>query len=93
MANIKSAIKRAEVAEIRTRRNNAVRSMIKTSVRRLEETLKGTDPEKATGALSRAFSHLDKAVSKGVIHKNEANRSKARLSRRVEEFKNKSDQA
>lgn len=86
-------MKQAQLAEIRRRRNNAIRSRVKTSVRRLDEALKAADLERATKALSQAFSQLDRAVTKGVIHKNEANRRKARLSLRLEGLKKKAVQA
>jgi len=81
MANIKSAMKRAQVIRIRTKRNAAYRSMMKTAVRRFEADLKAGDLEKAREDLRKALKMIDKIETKGVIHKNTANRKKSRLSK------------
>ena len=67
MPNIQSAKKRVKVSEKKNLRNRMVKSGVKTSVRKFNEAL-------AQGA-------IDKAVAKGIIHKNAANRKKARLAR------------
>ena len=79
MANIKSAMKRAEVIRVRTTRNAAYRSMMKTAIRRFETALKTGDKAKAGVELQRAMRTIDKIETKGVIHKNTANRKKSRL--------------
>lgn len=76
MANIKSALKRAIQAVKRTERNKMVKSSLRTSVRKFNEAV-------TTESLSSAFSALDRAASKGVIHKKTAARKKARLSRKL----------
>lgn len=80
MANIKSAKKRAIIALKRNERNKMVKSSLRTVVRKFNEAV-GTE----TGAenLSRAFSALDKAATKGVIHKKTAARKKARLAKKL----------
>lgn len=83
MANIKSAIKRAEVAEERRRQNQSVKSMVKTSVRKFEEALASGDSAQAEDKLRAASRTIDKAASKGVLHKNTAARKKAKLARRL----------
>jgi len=81
MANIKSAMKRAKVIEIRTKRNAAYRSMMKTAIRRFETALKSGDTEKAGAELKKAIRSIDRVETKGVIHKNTANRKKSRLTK------------
>lgn len=83
MANIKSALKRAQIARIRTTRNAAYKSMMKTAVRRFETALKGADTEIVNETLRKAVRIIDKLVSKGIVHKNTAARKKSRLSRRI----------
>ena len=80
MANIKSQMKRIKTNEKSRQRNKAVKSGLRTSVRRFNEAVAAGDTEKATtlaGAANRAF---DKAVSKGVIHKNQAANRKSAIS-------------
>lgn len=81
MPNIKSAIKRVELAKARTLKNAAARSTLRTSIRRFEEAI-STDSETAALALKKAARALDKAASKGLIHKNLAARKKSRLTKR-----------
>lgn len=79
MANIKSAIKRVEVAERNRVRNKTWRSAIRTVRNTVEETAKLTDVEKANEALKQAYKTIDQAVSKGILHKNSAARKKSKL--------------
>ncbi|MDA8227366.1 MAG: 30S ribosomal protein S20 [Desulfitobacterium hafniense] len=82
MPNIKSAIKRVELAKARTIKNAAAKSTLRTSIRRFEESL-NTNAESATLALRKACRALDKASSKGLVHKNMAARKKSRLMRKL----------
>jgi small subunit ribosomal protein S20 len=79
LANSKQAAKRARVAERRRIRNRVYRSASRTLVRRAEAAIRAADEEAAKGALVNAISMLDRAASKGVIHKNNAARRKSRL--------------
>ena len=81
MANIKSAMKRTQVIRIRTKRNAAYKSMMKTAIRRFEAALKAGDKEKAKIELVKATRTIDKIATKGVIHKNTASRKKSRLAK------------
>ena len=81
MANIRSQIKRNRQNEQARLRNKSVRSALKTYARRVRESLAAGDREAAAAALRRATRAYDKAVSKGVIHKNNAANHKARLAR------------
>jgi len=87
VANIKSQIKRNKQNEKARQRNKAVKSSLKTAVRGLREAADSGDTEKATEALRAAYIKLDKAASKGVIHKNQAANRKAALAKRVAALK------
>ena len=79
MANIKSQKKRIKTNNAAHERNKAVRSALKTSVRRAHEAVASGDSAKATEAANAAARQLDKAASKGVIHKNQAANRKSSL--------------
>jgi small subunit ribosomal protein S20 len=81
MANIKSQIKRNKQNERRRERNKAVRSALKTSAKRVREAADGADADGARARALEAGRALDKAVSRGVIHKRAAARRKSRLDR------------
>ena len=83
MANIKSAKKRVLVAETRTARNKAIRSKVKTSIKKVEAAITAGDKAAAQAALLVAIREIDKATSKGVYHKNTASRKVSRLSKAV----------
>ncbi|HHV71182.1 MAG TPA: 30S ribosomal protein S20 [Clostridia bacterium] len=81
MPNIKSAIKRVSLAEKSRKRNVAIKSSIKTATKKFMEAVNNNDQEKAVVALRKATSLIDKAATKGVIHKNAAARKKSSLAR------------
>jgi small subunit ribosomal protein S20 len=82
VANIKSQIKRNRTNERRRLRNKAVKSELKTAVRRFREAADGGDAATVSTSLRAAARLLDKAASKGVIHRNQAaNRKSAMASR------------
>ncbi|AZK94015.1 MULTISPECIES: 30S ribosomal protein S20 [Streptomyces] len=83
MANIKSQIKRNKTNEKARLRNKAVKSSLKTAIRKAREAVAAGDVEKATVATREATRKLDKAVSKGVIHKNAAANKKSALAAKV----------
>ncbi|MCX4551153.1 30S ribosomal protein S20 [Streptomyces sp. NBC_01387] len=83
MANIKSQIKRNKTNEKARLRNKAVKSSLKTAIRKAREAAVAGDVEKATVAARLASQQLDKAVSKGVIHKNAAANKKSAIAKRV----------
>ena len=82
MANIKSAIKRAKLSKAQNLENASAKSALKTSIKRFEEALT-TDPDQAKQALRNASRSLDKAASRGLIHKNKAARKKSRLTKKL----------
>ena len=83
MANIKSQIKRIRTNEKARQRNVAVRSALKTTVRRFRTAAESGDAAAATAALEAASKALDKAASKGVIHKNQAANRKSGMAKQV----------
>ena len=83
VANIKSQIKRIATNEKARLRNKAVKSELKTVVRQFREAVEAGDGEKTQAALARASRRLDKAVTKGVIHKNQAANRKASMAKRA----------
>ena len=84
MANIKSQIKRNKTNEKARERNKAVRSALKTSVRKFREATLAGDAATATAAMKHASRQLDKAASKGVIHKNQAANRKSAMAKSLE---------
>ena len=82
MANTRSAKKRIRQNARRRLRNRAVRTRARTSVRQAREALEGEGPT-ADQAVKVAISQLDRAASKGVIHRNSAARRKRRLAKRL----------
>ena len=83
MANIKSQLKRIKTNEKARQRNVAVKSALKTAVRRFRTAADTGDAAAATTALQTASKALDKAASKGVIHKNQAANRKSGMARRL----------
>ena len=79
MANIKSAKKRVLIAERNHERNVAFKSAIKTAVKKVLVSAKANDQDAVKTAMSEAYKLCDKAVAKGILHKNTAARKKSRL--------------
>lgn len=82
MPNIQSAKKRVKVSEKKNLRNRMVKSAVRTSIKKFESAMVA-DPQSANVQLTATTSAIDKAVSKGIIHKNAANRKKARLAKQL----------
>jgi small subunit ribosomal protein S20 len=87
VANIKSQIKRNKQNEKARLRNKAVKSELKTYVRKFREAADTGSAEAADTAMREASVKLDKAVSKGVIHKNQAANRKSAIAKRAEQLK------
>lgn len=83
MANIKSAKKRILVARKNADRNKAIRSRVKTYVKKVDAAIAAGDLEAAKAALVQATSEIDKAATKGVYHKNTSSRKISRLTQAV----------
>lgn len=84
MANIKSAIKRAKTNEIRRERNIAQKSAVRTSVKKFMTAVEAQNKEQAVTLLSQTTRDLNKAASKGLIHKNAAARKISRLTKKIQ---------
>ena len=80
MANIKSAKKRILVINTKTERNKAIKSKVKTYIKKVYAAIEANDKAAAQAALLEATSEIDKAASKGVFHKSTASRKISRLS-------------
>ena len=83
MANIKSQIKRVKTNAARTERNRAYKSELRTWIRKVRTAADAGDAEAAQAALVTAGKKLDKAVSKGVIHENQAANRKSAIAKQV----------
>jgi small subunit ribosomal protein S20 len=86
VANIKSQIKRNKQNEKAHQRNKAVKSSLKTAVRKFREAADAGDTAAAGEAMRAACAQLDKAASKGVIHKNQAANRKSAIAQRAAEL-------
>jgi small subunit ribosomal protein S20 len=81
VANIKSKVKRIKTNELARLRNQSVKSSLRTAVRSFREAAEAGDKDKAGELLASTNRKLDKAASKGVIHKNQAANKKSALAR------------
>ena len=83
VANIKSAKKRILVNRTKAERNKAIKSSVKTAIKKVRVAIEANDKEAAQAALLAATATIDKAATKGVYHKNNAARKVSRLSKAV----------
>lgn len=83
MANIKSQIKRIKTNAKATERNRAVKSELRTAIRRTRDAIASGDKAAAEAALKTASKKLDKAVGKGVIHANNGANRKSAIAKKV----------
>jgi small subunit ribosomal protein S20 len=83
VANIKSQIKRNRQNEKRRLRNKSVKSSLKTAIRKFHEAAATGDTDTATALMQDAGRKLDKAASKGVIHKNQAANRKSAIAKKL----------
>ncbi|MFF0145007.1 small subunit ribosomal protein S20 [Amycolatopsis sulphurea] len=86
MANIKSQIKRITTNEKARQRNLAIRSSVKTAIRKFREAAEAGDKDKALELQREAARKLDKAVTKGVIHANQAANKKSAIAKRANQL-------
>lgn len=86
MANLKSAIKRVRVNEDKRSRNQSVKSEMRSHIKQVENLIEANDVENAKVAFETASQKIDKTVQKGIIHKNNGNRQKARLAKKLKSF-------
>ena len=83
MANIKSAKKRIKVIEVKTERNKAIKSKVKTLIKKVDAAVVAGDKEAAKAAFVIASAQINKAAAKGIFHKNTAGRKVSRLAKAV----------
>lgn len=83
MANIKSAIKRVDTNNKKRANNQMFRSEMRTHIKHLEKLIAANDTENARAVLPQTIKKIDKAVQKGVVHHNNGNREKSRLTQKV----------
>lgn len=83
MANLKSSKKDIRRSERKRDVNNSVRTSLKTYIKRVRQAVEAGDTVKISEAMSRAQKALDKAAQRGIIHKNQASRRKARIASAV----------
>lgn len=88
MPNIKSAEKRVRITARRSLRNVSLKSALRTTLKKFETAVTKDDVEQARLALNVATRALDKAATKGIIHRNNASRRKSRLTRRFNKIAN-----
>lgn len=86
MPNIKSAIKRVKVNDDNRFRNMQFKSAMRTAIKQFEQTIETNDVEAAKTAFLEASKKINKAVSKGIIHKNTAARQKSKLATKLNEL-------
>jgi small subunit ribosomal protein S20 len=86
VANIKSQLKRIRTNEKARLRNKSIKSSLKTAIRRFREAAAAGEKDSALGELRTASRQLDKAVSKGVIHRNQAANRKSAMAARVNDL-------
>ncbi len=89
MANIKSAIKRIRSSRRKQVRNQAVRTRARSAVKEARSAIESGSPEEKAKAIQAAYSALDRAASKGTIHKRNAARRKSRLMKRLAKLSTK----
>ena len=83
MANIKSAKKRIKTNEKARMRNKSLRTSLRTAIKNLDTAITAGDKQEAVILLPKTIKSLDSSVTKGIIHKNKAARSKSRLTKKV----------
>lgn len=83
MPNIKSAKKRVLVTEKKTQENKAVKSALKTAIKKFLAAVEAGEKETATALYSETVSKIDSAVTKGILHKNNAANKKAKLAKKL----------
>ena len=84
MPNIKSAKKRVLVIEKKTEQNKAIRSAVKTAMKKVDLLIKENKLEEAKASLAEAFKAIDSACQKNIYHANNASNKKAKLAKRVD---------
>lgn len=87
MANIKSSKKAIKVIDKKTKNNHPLKATVKNNIKNTDKAISANDKEKAMNYLKDTQKNIDKAVSKGLMKKNTADRQKSRLSQKVKNMK------
>ena len=87
MPNIKSSSKRVLLSQKAAAKNKAAKSLMKTNIKKFDAAASGSDPEATEQAYRVAVKTVDRAATKGLIHKNKAARKKSALSKKLNEAK------
>ena len=87
MPNIKSAIKRVDVIDTKTKQNNMIKSAYKTAIKTFESNVEAGEKSKAEEAFKVAVKKIDQACSKGVLKANTASRKKSSLAKKLNTIK------
>ncbi|MGE4283435.1 MAG: 30S ribosomal protein S20 [Clostridia bacterium] len=83
MPNIKSAEKRVKVIKVKTLRNQIIKTSLKSSIKKFDNSVVEGNIEKANAAFKTAVKKIDQASAKGTLHKNTAARKKSQLTRKL----------
>lgn len=83
MPNIKSAKKRVKVTETKTLQNSMIKSALKTTIKKVDESIKAGEASAIETAYTKAVKSIDKAVAKGILHKNTAARKKSSITKKL----------
>jgi len=86
LANLKSAIKRVHINNKKRALNQSCKADMRTNMKQVEQFVEANEPEKAKKAYHQTVKKIDKAVQKGAIHRNNGNREKSRLAKKVNEL-------
>lgn len=86
MANIKSAIKRVDTNSKKHNQNVQFKSDMRSQIKHVEKLVRANELDKAKAALQTTIKRIDKAVQKGAVHKNNGNRQKSRLTKKVNQL-------
>lgn len=84
MPNIKSAKKRVKVINTKTAQNKIIKSALKTQLKKFDAAIASEDKAELQSVYTETVSKVDMAVTKGVLHKNKANRAKAQLAKKLD---------
>lgn len=87
MANLKSAIKRVRTNDKKRNQNHSFKSDMRSQIKKVESFIEANDAENAQKAYQLATKKIDKTIQKGIIHRNNGNRQKARLTKKLNELK------
>lgn len=83
MPNLKNATKKVKVIATKKQSNNEYKASMRTSIKKINKAIAENNKEEANMALGVAIKRIDKAVKKGIVHKNKGARNKSKLTKKV----------